>query len=251
LDRDELISTMEAVRSGALSVADAADRLTGAADLGFANVDLARGRRCGFPEVVFGQGKTAEQILAIVRRIAPVGAGCLSTRVEPDAARLLVAEFPTAVHDPVARTVWLPPGKLAQAGRVAVITAGTGDLPVAKEAVNTAVALGCETELIVDVGVAGLHRLLARVETLRRQHAVVVAAGMEGTLPSVVGGLVSCPVVAVPTSIGYGANFQGLAALLAMLSSCAANVTVVNIDAGFCGGYVAGLIARQSAVAET
>ena len=215
--------------------------------LGFATVDLARVERCGFPEVVFGQGKTPEQLAAIFAEIAAAGHGCLATRVESAAAALVRTAFPAAQHDDLARTVWLPSNTPPKpGGRVAVVSAGTSDLPVAREALVTAAAFGVETTLIVDVGVAGLHRLLTHVETLRRQDALVVVAGMEGALPSVVGGLVACPVFAVPTSIGYGSNLQGLSALLGALNSCAANVAAVNIDAGFCGGYLAGLVARRA-----
>jgi hypothetical protein len=215
------------------------------ADLGFAQLDLDRNRRCGFPEVVFGQGKTPEQMLAIVERLSQEGHGCLATRVETPAAARLQAHFPNAQFDEISRVFWLPGDALACSGSVAVVSAGTSDLPVAREAYLTAQAMGCRVELIVDVGVAGLHRILSKRSLLEEQDAIVVVAGMEGALPSVVGGLTSCPVIAVPTSIGYGASFHGLAALLGMLSSCAANVAVVNIDAGFCGGYVAALIARQ------
>jgi len=247
----ERIALLAAVREGTMSLEEA-DRLLTAvspasADLGFANVDLDRKRRCGFPEVVFGQGKTSEQVLAIVQRIAELGDGCLATRVSDDAAKLLAENFVGGIDDRIAKTFWLKPQTPeTEKGRVAVIAAGTSDLPVAKEAFNTCVAMGCRAELVVDVGVAGLHRILAKRSLLEEQDALVVVAGMEGALPSVVGGLVAKPVIAVPTSVGYGASFEGVAALLGMLSSCAANVAVVNIDAGFCGGYVAALIARNA-----
>ena len=250
LTAQERIALLAAVRDGQLAVEEAERRLAApepVADLGFANVDLDRRRRCGFPEVVFGQGKTADQIVAILDRIAQDGHGCLATRLDADAGLLLKSHFDGGVHDPIARTFWLPPKTPeVQRGNVAIVSAGTSDLPVAKEAFNTAHAMGCKTELVVDVGVAGLHRILSKRKLLEQQDVVVVVAGMEGALPSVVGGLVACPVIAVPTSVGYGASFHGLAALLGMLSSCAANVTVVNIDAGFCGGYVAALIARRA-----
>jgi NCAIR mutase (PurE)-related protein len=248
---DERIALLAAVRDGKLGLEEA-ERLLSApepvADLGFAHVDLDRRRRCGFPEVVFGQGKTPEQIVAIMDRIAADGHGCLATRLDADSGLLLKSHFAGGVHDPIARTFWLAPKTPeVERGRVAVVSAGTSDLPVAKEAFNTAQAMGCRTELVVDVGVAGLHRILSKRKMLEDQDVVVVVAGMEGALPSVVAGLVACPVIAVPTSVGYGASFHGMAALLGMLSSCAANVTVVNIDAGFCGGYVAALIAKRAA----
>jgi pyridinium-3,5-biscarboxylic acid mononucleotide synthase len=244
----ERLALLAAVRDGTVAPQEA-ERLLSApepvADLGFAHVDLDRNRRCGFPEVVFGQGKTPEQVVAIMDRIAADGHGCLATRLDLDAGIMLKAHFHDGVHDPIARTFWLAPkSPVIERGRVAIVSAGTSDLPVAKEAFNTAEAMGCRTELVVDVGVAGLHRILSKRQLLEEQDVVVVVAGMEGALPSVVGGLVACPVIAVPTSVGYGASFHGMAALLGMLSSCAANVTVVNIDAGFCGGYVAALIAR-------
>lgn len=220
-------------------------------DLGYAKVDLHRQTRCGFAEVIFCEGKTCDAVLAIVRQLHDAGQPCLATRVNDDQAALLTEHFPHAEQDRIGRTFWLPAaGHVPQApvGSVMIVTAGTADLPVAHEAVATARAMGCRVELLADVGVAGLHRLLAHLEKLTAADVVVVIAGMEGALPSVVGGLVPCPVIAVPTSVGYGAAFGGLAALLGMLNSCSANVTVVNIDAGFKGGYVAGLIARRAAV---
>jgi pyridinium-3,5-biscarboxylic acid mononucleotide synthase len=214
---------------------------------GFAKVDLHRRLRCGFPEVIFGQGKTAEQIEAILRTMLTHGQGGLVTRVDVRAAEHLRAAFPEGVHNAVGRTfrVLGPPTEEPKLGRVVIVTAGTSDLPVAEEARVTAEAWNCDVTLIADVGVAGLHRLLHQLPQFEHADAMVVVAGMEGALPSVVGGLVQCPVIAVPTSIGYGAHFQGLAALLGMLNSCASNVVVVNIDAGFNGGHMAGLIARR------
>ncbi|MCS7168870.1 MAG: nickel pincer cofactor biosynthesis protein LarB [Gemmatales bacterium] len=218
------------------------------AELGFAHVDLDRSKRCGFPEVIFCEGKTPEQVVAIVQRLRQAGQDCLATRVQDDQAELLRRHFPEAEQDRLGRTFWLPQAARRDSvpvGRVAIVTAGTADLPVAREAWTTVRAFGCQAELLVDVGVAGIHRLLRHVERLRQMDVLVVVAGMEGALPSAVGGLVSCPVIAVPTSVGYGASFGGLAALLSMLNSCAANVVVVNIDSGFKGGYVAALIARR------
>jgi len=251
MNPDDLRSLLEQVQTGRLS-ADAAARSVqsaGVGDLGYAQVDLNRRQRCGFPEVIFCEGKTTEWVEGVVRRLVEAGEDCLATRVSPDQAAHLASRFPLAEQDRVARTFWLPAvGRAVQApiGRVVVITAGTSDLPVAQEAVVTAKALGCEVKLLADVGVAGIHRLLRQRDQFTRADAIVVAAGMDGALPSVVGGLVDCPVIAVPTSIGYGAAFHGLAALLTMLNACSANVVVVNIDAGFKAGYVAALIARRS-----
>jgi NCAIR mutase (PurE)-related protein len=182
-----------------------------------------------------------------VQKLVEAGQDCLATRVNPEQAEYLARQFPQARQDRVARTFWLPAGApTAPAGRVVVLTAGTSDLPVAREAVVTAEALGCAVELLADVGVAGIHRLLRHRPQFAGADVIVVVAGMDGALPSVVGGLVDCPVIAVPTSIGYGAAFSGLAPLLTMLNSCSANVVVVNIDSGFKGGYVAALIARRA-----
>jgi len=216
-------------------------------DLGFAHVDLQRRQRCGFPEVIYCEGKTPDWVLGVVRQLSAAQQDCLATRVRPEQAQALGEAFPQGAQDRVARTFWLPaqpPGPVQ--GRVVVITAGTSDLPVAREAVVTAQALGCEVDLLADVGVAGLHRLLRQREHFQDADVLVVVAGMDGALPSVVGGLVDCPVIAVPTSVGYGAAFGGLAPLLTMLNSCAANVVVVNIDSGFKGGYVAALMARRT-----
>jgi NCAIR mutase (PurE)-related protein len=215
-------------------------------------VDLHRRVRCGFPEVIFGQGKTALQIESILRTLISHGQGGLVTRVEPAAAVHLGSAFPGGQHNPVARTFRIesPEAAGVKVGRVVIVTAGTSDLPVAEEARVTAEAWNCDVALVADVGVAGLHRLLHELPRFGHADAIVVVAGMEGALPSVVGGLVDCPVIAVPTSIGYGAHFHGLAALLGMLNSCASNVVVVNIDAGFNGGHVAGLIARRAGLAR-
>jgi NCAIR mutase (PurE)-related protein len=250
MQSDRVRSLLESVRAGGLSVDDALRDLreSAAADLGFAHVDLQRRERCGFPEVIFCEGKTAEWVEGVVRRLVEAGQHCLATRVSPAQAEHLARHFPQADQDTTARTFWLPVGEpLPIQGRVVVLTAGTSDLPVAREAVVTARAMGTDVELIADVGVAGLHRLLRHRERFTSADVIVVAAGMDGALPSVVGGLVACPVVAVPTSIGYGAAFGGMAALLTMLNACPANVVVVNIDSGFKGGYVAALIARRAA----
>jgi NCAIR mutase (PurE)-related protein len=244
---DDLRQLLARVQAGGLSVEDAAAALQtpAVAAIGFAHVDLQRRQRCGFPEVIFCEGKTSAWVEGVVRQLVAAQQDCLATRVSAEQSAHLAAGFPHAEQDRVARTFWLPASTPREpAGKVFVITAGTSDLPVAQEAVVTARALGAGVELIADVGVAGLHRLLRHVERFADADAIVVVAGMDGALPSVVGGLVSCPVIAVPTSIGYGAAFGGVAALLTMLNACSAGVTVVNIDAGFKGGYVAALIAR-------
>jgi pyridinium-3,5-biscarboxylic acid mononucleotide synthase len=247
----DLLKLLEQVRTHQLPVDAALQQLQSAApeaDLGFAHVDLERRDRCGFPEVIFCEGKTSEWVEAVVGKLADAGQDCLATRVSADQAAHLGERFPQARQDRVARTLWLPAHEPGQrVGRVAIITAGTSDLPVAREALVTAEALGCEATLLADVGVAGIHRLLRHREKFADADALVVVAGMDGALPSVVGGLVDGPVIAVPTSIGYGAALGGVAPLLTMLNSCAANVVVVNIDSGFKGGYVAALIARRRA----
>jgi hypothetical protein len=221
------------------------------ADLSDAKVDLHRQVRCGFPEVVYCEGKSLETIEAILRELCRNGQECLATRLAPDQAEHLLGLFPGAQYNATARTFRIPqPNAPSPEGRVVVISAGTSDRPVAEEAKVTAEWMGCEVELIADVGVAGPQRLPAFKDIYLNADAIVVVAGMEGALPSVVGGHVDCPVVAVPTSVGYGASFGGIAALLGMLNSCAANVTVVNIDSGFKGGYIAGLIARRVARAR-
>jgi NCAIR mutase (PurE)-related protein len=219
------------------------------ADLGDVQLDLDRSRRCGYPEVVFGQGKSVESIERVFRRLISEGFGALATRVNEEQALQLLERFPDGRHNSVGRTFAVSPKRekvVGSGGKVAVVTAGTTDLAVAEEAAETARWMGAEVDVIVDVGVAGPHRLLAHLESIRQADAVVVVAGMEGALPSMVGGYVACPVIAVPTSVGYGASFGGFAALLGMLNSCAANVAVVNIDAGFKGGYLAAMIAQQA-----
>jgi NCAIR mutase (PurE)-related protein len=217
-------------------------------DLGFAKVDHHRALRRGFPEAVFGAGKTPEQILAIVERIVAGGQSVLVTRTDTGVHDLVRSRHPGARYHAAARCLTVAvrePQPLP--GRVAIVCAGTSDVPVAEEAAVAAEFHGASVDRVFDVGVAGLHRLLDRTATLREATVVVVAAGMEGALPSVVGGLVDAPVIAVPTSIGYGASFHGLAALLAMLNSCAPGVSVVNIDNGFGAGYLASLILRKTA----
>lgn len=250
MEDQQVREMLEAVREGRLDVSAALARLQAPSmvDLGYAHVDLHRRQRCGFPEVIFCQGKTPDWVVGVVKQLAVAGQDCLATRVSPEQADHLARDFPLGEQDRVARTFWLPAGKCTEpAGTVVVLTAGTSDLPVAREAVVTAQAIGCTVKLIADVGVAGIHRLLGHRDEFTGADAIVVVAGMDGALPSVVGGLVPCPVIAVPTSVGYGAAFAGVAPLLTMLNACSANVVVVNIDSGFKGGYVAALIARRAA----
>ncbi len=247
METDQRRKILEQLAAGALSVDEAFKAISQAAvaDLGYANVDLHRRERCGFPEVIFCEGKTREWVEGIVRRLVEAGQDCLATRVSTEQAEHLARHFPQGQQDRLARTFWLAAGQAKPlVGQVTVVTAGTADLPVAQEAVVTARALGCDATLLADVGVAGIHRLLRHQAELNEADVIVVVAGMDGALPSVVGGLVDCPVIAVPTSVGYGAAFHGLAPLLTMLNSCSAGVVVVNIDSGFKGGYVAALIAR-------
>jgi pyridinium-3,5-biscarboxylic acid mononucleotide synthase len=250
VDPADLRELLEQVQSGNLGIdaALAKMRPPAVADLGFAHVDLQRRDRCGFPEVIFCQGKSSEWIEGVVQKLIDAKQHCLATRVNDEHAVSLAKRFPTGQQDRVARTFWLPAEPLAPVlGKVTILTAGTSDLPVAREALVTASALGVSAHLIADVGVAGIHRLLRHHDEFAGADAIVVVAGMDGALPSVVGGLVDCPVIAVPTSVGYGAAFQGIAPLLTMLNACSANVVVVNIDSGFKGGYVAALIARRAA----
>jgi pyridinium-3,5-biscarboxylic acid mononucleotide synthase len=213
------------------------------ADLGFALVDTHRALRKGFPEVIFGAGKTAAQVVGIATKLVEREQNVLVTRITPEHARALRKKFKLAVHHESARCVTIEKKPLTKrAGHIAVICAGTSDLPVADEAAVTAQIMGNNVVRISDVGVAGLHRILARIDDLQKANVLVVAAGMEGALPSVVAGLVSKPLIAVPTSVGYGASFGGVAALLGMLNSCGSGVTVVNIDNGFGAGYAASQI---------
>jgi NCAIR mutase (PurE)-related protein len=241
----EAVKLLEKFRAGGVS-RDAVLRAFQSAplaDLGFAQVDTHRALRKGFPEVIFGAGKTPAQVLKIAERLLQGESRILVTRITPDHARLLKRKFKIAIHHELARCVTIetrPAPK--RPGTIAVICAGTSDLPVAEEAAVTAEIMGNQVERIVDVGVSGLHRILGRLETLQRANVLIVVAGMEGALPSVVAGLVSRPVIAVPTSVGYGASFRGVAALLGMLNSCGSGVTVVNIDNGFGGGYAASQI---------
>lgn len=235
--RERVRDLLAQVAEGKLAVDRALDSLSlePAESLGFATIDHHRALRQGYPEVIFGGGKTPEQIVAIAQRIAERGDGVLVTRLDADAVDPLLEALPGIEHNALARTALLRPALAPSAGRgtALIVTAGTSDLPVAEEAAVTADAMGCRIERLTDVGVAGIHRLLARRELLDSAGVIIVVAGMDGALPSVVGGLVRVPVIGVPTSVGYGAAFQGLAPLLTMLNSCAAGVTVVNIDNGF------------------
>ena len=250
MDAKRLSELLNAVARGDVAPDEAAERLRHMPfeDLGFAKLDHHRALRCGFPEVVFCQGKTTEQVLAIVGRLAERGATVLATRAGPDLYEAVRAAHPKAVyHEPARAIVLAQEGEgVRLPGRVAVVSAGTSDQPVAEEARVTAELMGCRVETFYDVGVAGIHRLLAHSKALAEASVVVVVAGMEGALASVVGGLVDVPVIAVPTSVGYGACFQGLAPLLAMLNSCAAGVGVVNIDNGFGAGCLAAMILRTA-----
>ena len=249
MNRERLAELLHRIAAGTTSVEDALAQLSGTScqDLGFAHVDHGRASRCGFPEVILGTGKTPEQLVAIARSIAQQHGTFLATRLDDVQARALLAGVPAAVHEPVARVAYLAPSGSEKTGCVTVVTAGTSDIGVAEEARVTAELLGSAVRTCYDVGVAGLHRLFAHSDDIQAANAIVVAAGMEGALASVIGGLVDVPVIAVPTSVGYGASFQGLAALLGMLNSCAATVSVVNIDNGFGAGYIAGLINRLAA----
>lgn len=252
MDGDELRQVLNAVARGALPVGDALRQIEAAPfeDLGFAAIDHHRALRDGLPEVVLALGKTPEQVAEIARRIFESSGRVLVTRIEPAQVEALQAALPGARHDRHARLAWLDPDPRAQTGNVAVVTAGTSDIPVAEEAALTAEMMGALVQRHYDVGVAGLHRLAGRIDPLRAANALVVVAGMEGALPSVIGGLVANPVIAVPTSIGYGASFGGLAALLGMLNSCATGVSVVNIDNGFGAGYLAATINRLAMAGE-
>jgi NCAIR mutase (PurE)-related protein len=245
MDQDQLRSLFEQVRSGDVDIDAAMTRMRHLPfeDLGFAKVDHHRALRHGMPEVIFAKGKTPEQVVAIAERLLDNGPNVLITRAGPECAEIVLKRLPCGEYYPLSGVVrfWRD-RRIRGKGKVAVVCAGTSDMPVSEEAQLTAEAMGNEVDTIHDIGVAGIHRLMHNRERLTEARVIVVCAGMEGALPSVIGGLVSCPVIAVPTSVGYGASFHGLAALLGMLNSCASNVTVVNIDNGFGAGYVASLI---------
>ena len=245
MNKDKLRLLLEEVRAGEVDIDRALDRLRHMpfTDLDFARLDTHRDLRCGFPEVIFCQGKTIEQITTIFNSLAEGDRLVMASRATPEVFEALEDGHPDAVYYHEARVVLSGPMPQPKTERkIAVVSAGTSDMPVAEEAAVTAESMGCPVNRLYDVGVAGIHRLLSNTERLHDAEVIVVAAGMEGALASVVGGLVSCPVVAVPTSIGYGASFQGLAALLAMLNSCAPGVAVMNIDNGFGAGYFAAIV---------
>jgi NCAIR mutase (PurE)-related protein len=222
-------------------------RASAETDIGFAHVDLHRLHRRGFPEVIYCPGKTADQIIAIMKSLAGAAQNSFATRASPDQFAAVHRAFPAAVHHDVARAITLDVAPLPPPqGLVMVMTAGTSDIPVAEEAALTAERLGAQVKRIFDVGVAGLHRLLAHLDEIKKARVIVAVAGMEGALPSVVGGLVDVPIIAVPTSIGYGVHLQGWTPLLAMLNTCSPGISVVNIDNGFGAGVCAALINRQS-----
>jgi NCAIR mutase (PurE)-related protein len=249
MDPEAVRELLQSVSDGSTTVDEAYRKLRDLpyAELGFATIDHHRALRLGLPEVVFGPGKTIEQLVAIFREIDGRQQPVLATRINPEQGRAIVAKLPDAEYDPVSSTVVLARSPVSPRGRgpVCVVTGGTSDIPVASEAVVTARVFGNEVTTLFDVGVAGVHRLLGKRKILDAASVVIVVAGMEGALASVVGGLVDKPVIAVPTSVGYGASFGGIAALLGMLNSCASGVTVVNIDNGFGAAYAATLINRR------
>jgi NCAIR mutase (PurE)-related protein len=246
VEERELSKLLKNVKAGKLTVSDAMKRLKDLpfAELGFATVDTHRSLRLGFPEVVLGQWKTADHCVRIAEALDARGGGVLVTRLQADKAAALSARFPHGLWHETARIFQLKPKRKPRAGNVAVVCAGTSDLPVAEEAAVTAEAFGAKVTRVTDVGVAGIHRLLRKRHHFDGQHAIVAVAGMEGALASALGGLVGVPVVAVPTSVGYGGSFDGVTTLLAMMTACASNVAVVNIDNGFGAGFYAALISR-------
>lgn len=247
MDSKQLRELLEQVRGGAVEVEAALERLRHMPfeDLGFAKVDHHRALRHGVPEVILAKGKTPEQVVEIAARLLEKTANVLATRADARTAELFQGRFADAEYFPLSGALRVWRDRAIQGkGKIALLCAGTGDIPVAEEAKVTAEIMGNQVVPLYDVGVAGIHRLMNNRDKLAEARVVIVCAGMEGALPSVVGGMVSCPVIAVPTSIGYGASFHGLAALLGMLNSCASNVAVVNIDNGFGAGYVASLINR-------
>ena len=250
MQAEQLKKLLEQVKNGKIDIDQAMEKLRHLPfeDLGFAHIDHHRQIRCGFPEVIYCPGKTTKQIIKIFESLASKGNNVLATRAELHIFEALAStnKFPKARYEGLARAIVLERKKMPRSKNVLpIVTAGTADLPVAAEAKVTAEIMGQRTELICDVGVAGLHRLLGHLPKLQKANVIIVVAGMEGALASVVGGLVSCPVIAVPTSVGYGSSFEGLSALLTMLNSCASGVTVVNIDNGFSAAVTATLINRK------
>ena len=249
MEVEKLKALLKQVKDGEIAIDDALQSLRTLPfeDLGFSKIDHHRQLRTGFPEVIFCEGKTVAHVKQISERILAAGHPLLATRATPDMYEAVKEIESTARYNALARTITAAQSGNVGVSGILVISAGTSDLPVAEEAVETAQMMGNQPERLYDVGVAGLHRLISNHEKLLTARVIIVVAGMEGALPSVVGGLVDCPVIAVPTSIGYGASFGGLAALLGMLNSCASGVTVVNIDNGFGAGYSASLINRLTA----
>lgn len=248
MNADKLKNLLENVKAGSVEINDALEQLRHMPfeNIGFANIDHHRQLRRGFPETIYCPGKTNEQITEIFRRLADKGNNVLATRAKQEVFDEVSKTIQNAEYDSSARTITLEQKQMPQSKTaIPIVTAGTADLPVANEAKVTARMMGQKTEIICDVGVAGLHRLLSYLPKLQNANVIIIAAGMEGALASIVGGLVSCPVIAVPTSVGYGANFEGLSALLTMLNSCAAGVTVVNIDNGFSAAVSATLINKR------
>jgi len=249
MDSNDLKHLLTAVQTGDLSIDEGLERLRSLPfeDIGIAMIDHHRALRQGVPEVVLGESKSAEQIATIVKHMSAHGDNVLVTRISGEKAERLSNSHPSGVYDPTAKTfaIQQKPFEDLGRGKVLIICAGTSDLPVAKEAAVTARMFNNQVEELVDVGVAGIHRLLAHTEALCEATVIIVVAGMEGALPSVVGGLVDVPVIAVPTSVGYGASFNGIAALLGMLNSCAGGITVVNIDNGFGAAFAATRINRR------
>lgn len=253
MDEKQLRNLIEQIQKSQISADGAIEKLKGMPyeDLDYAKIDNHRGLRCGFSEVVYCPGKTTDQINGIVKRLAKRGHAVLLTKADDTAYRAAKAAEPTAEYHEQARLIVIPAKiPVDKQGLVAVITAGTTDIPIAEEAAITAETMGATVERIYDVGVAGAHRLFAHSAGFDEANAIVAVAGMEGALPSLVGGMVACPVIAVPTSVGYGASFGGVTALLGMLNSCAAGVSVVNIDNGFGAGYIAATINKQSESGE-
>ena len=248
MDSQRLRELLESVRAGEVDIESAADRLSRLpfADTMGARIDTHRALRQGIPEVIYGEAKTPDQIIHAAIALRDAGQEVLATRVDPEKAEVVRAELPEARYDATSRLLYLGRDEVPLQGKgtILVVSAGSADLPVAAEAVGVARRFGNKVELLEDVGVAGLHRLLASLDLLRGARVLIVCAGMEGALPSVVGGLVDKPVIAVPTSVGYGASLGGVTALLGMLTSCASNVTTVNIDNGFGAAHVATLINR-------
>jgi NCAIR mutase (PurE)-related protein len=249
MTKTSLLELLAAVQSGQISPTEATGRLSNLTyeDIGYARIDHHRALRTGMPEVIYAQGKSPDQTAEIFVRMAAAGGDVLATRADEATAAAVLASTPAAIYSPKAHAITLKQASADEPkGHVVVLSAGTSDQPVAEEAAVTAELFGTKVTRIYDVGVAGLHRLLAQGEILSHADVIIVCAGMEGALPSVVGGLVGVPVIAVPTSVGYGASFDGAAALLGMLNSCSPNVSVVNIDNGFGAAYTAVLIARAS-----